>query len=114
MHDDQVLQPNMGYYLYKRKKHDEYLAIIRNIQQCSLRERAYVFWDAFRISNSSIGERLREAKNTDLKNIEHQYSRYNRKTVEERLQGVKIPDAQMERIEEEFGTIIGVFGSGRD
>ncbi|KAK3940209.1 hypothetical protein QBC46DRAFT_435241 [Diplogelasinospora grovesii] len=102
---DELTHPNLGYHLFKRSDWDVYLPIIRGKENYRLRERAYVFWDAGRISSPAATYNLREARDVGSDRLNQLLDREGRKSPEERLEGVSIPKTQMEKIEHEFGSL---------
>ncbi|KAM0514454.1 hypothetical protein ACHAPE_006747 [Trichoderma viride] len=104
--DNHLSHPNLGYYRFKRWEEEIYFGILRgSIQSCPLRERAFVFWDADRILCPRVSDQLQRARHMDSARVDLQFKRSTGKSAEERLKGVRIPKAQMERIVEEFGSL---------
>ncbi|KAF5009964.1 hypothetical protein FDECE_3871 [Fusarium decemcellulare] len=68
----------------------------------AIRHLGYVFWDAARIRSPAVHERLVAAKHAPTDDFHIVFRR--RKSVEARLEGVKLPRDQMKRIEKEFGS----------
>nr|WOD45472.1 hypothetical protein [Trichoderma atroviride] len=98
--------PNLGYYRFKCSEELVYFRILHDsILSCPLRERAFVFWDADRILSPVVNDQLQRARHMDPVRVNLQFNRYKGKSAEERLKGVSIPRAQMERIIEEFGSV---------
>ncbi|KAI1452305.1 hypothetical protein F4805DRAFT_41470 [Annulohypoxylon moriforme] len=104
--NNHLSHPNLGYYRFKRSEEIIYFRILNNsILNCPLRERAFVFWDADRILCPVVSDQLQRARSMDPVKVDLQFDRYEYKSAEERLKGVRIPWAQMERIIEEFGSV---------
>ncbi|KAM0471214.1 hypothetical protein ACHAPX_009394 [Trichoderma viride] len=101
--DNHLSHPNLGYYRFKRSEELVYFRILHSsIESCALRERAYVFWDADRILCPVVSDQLQRATHMDSESVELRFDRSTGKSAEERLKGVRIPSAQMDRIIEEF------------
>lgn len=108
--DNQPSHANLGYYLFKRSEHHIYFRIRRDgILNCPIREAAFVFWDAERILRPSVSDNLRKIRCMDPVRVNQLYNRDKGKSAEERLEGVRIPKAQMERINEEFGSVFDLW-----
>lgn len=104
--DNHLSHPNLGYYRFKRSEHLIYFGILHDsISDCPLRERAYVFWDADRILSPVVSDQLQKASHMDWVKVNMQFNRYKGKSVEERLKGVRLPREQMEKMNEDFGSI---------
>ncbi|KAM0452610.1 hypothetical protein ACHAPV_009371 [Trichoderma viride] len=104
--DNHLSHPNLGYYRFKRSEEEIYFGIIHNsIHNCPLRERAFVFWDADRILCPGVSDQLQRAGDMDPVTVHLQFNRSKGKSAEERLKGVSIPFAQMDRMVEEFGSL---------
>lgn len=103
--DRDISRPNLGWYLFKRADEELYFQISHaGIMNSPLRERAFVFWDADRISGRAVKDDLQRAGDMDPEEVDLLFDRSTRKSAEERLEGVRIPRAQMERIDKEFGS----------
>ncbi|KAF4955763.1 hypothetical protein FGADI_4334 [Fusarium gaditjirri] len=70
-----------------------------------LRRLGYVFWDSWRIQSPQMSHRLRAVEKMTYDEIHELFNRPWRKGAEARLQGVKLPRDQFEKIEREFGYI---------
>ncbi|PNP40703.1 hypothetical protein TGAMA5MH_07410 [Trichoderma gamsii] len=104
--DNHLSHPNLGYYRFKRSEEEIYFGILNaSILSRPLRERAFVFWDADRILCPVVSDQLQKARRMDPERVHLQFDRYEGKSAEERLKGVRIPRVQMDRIVEEFGSL---------
>ncbi|UKZ72330.1 uncharacterized protein TrAtP1_013273 [Trichoderma atroviride] len=104
--NNHLSHPNLGYFRFKRSKEEVHFRILHDsILNCPLRERAYVFWDTDRILCPVVSDQLQKARYMDPEMVDLQFDRYEVESAEERLKGVQIPWAQMERIIEEFGSV---------
>ncbi|KAM0462232.1 hypothetical protein ACHAO4_001433 [Trichoderma viride] len=104
--DNHLSHPSLGYYQFKRSEEEVYFGILNaSILDCPLRERAFVFWDAGRILCPVVSDQLQRARYMDPVMVNLQFNRFKGKSAEERLKGVRIPRAQMQRIDEEFGSV---------
>ncbi|KAJ3545848.1 hypothetical protein NM208_g2306 [Fusarium decemcellulare] len=102
--DDDTFSRNLGYRLFGKKRGDNnYMLIFRaRIDRLTIRHLGYVFWDAARIRSPAVYEKLVAAKRAPTDDFHLVFRR--RKSVEARLEGVKLPRDQMKRIEKEFGS----------
>lgn len=102
---DRPCSPNLGYFLFRLTRQRVYARIYdihgKPVYE-PLREMGYVFWDANRIKIPHVKEHLDNAKNAPRNGPF--FCRWIReKSVEERLDGVLLPESEMERIEREYG-----------
>ncbi|KAG9249744.1 uncharacterized protein F5Z01DRAFT_466790 [Emericellopsis atlantica] len=103
--DDDPRRPSLGYYSFKRPDQDVYLEISHEgILNAPLRERAFVFWDAARVTQPMVRDSLREASQARTDEVNRILNRHERQSPEERLEGVKMPRAVMDTIMAEFGS----------
>ncbi|KAF5715891.1 hypothetical protein FMUND_6640 [Fusarium mundagurra] len=70
-----------------------------------LRQLGYVFWDSWRIQSPEVSDRLRAVEKMTYDEIHELFNRPWRNGAEARLQGVKLPRDEFEKIEREFGYI---------
>lgn len=97
--------PNLGWHLFKRSKQEVYFGIRHTgILNCPLRDGAFVLWDAEGIARPAVTYNLREAGCMGSGRVHLLFGQAKRKCPEQRLENVRIPRAQMERIIEEFGS----------
>ncbi|OJJ46905.1 hypothetical protein ASPZODRAFT_131811 [Penicilliopsis zonata CBS 506.65] len=90
---------NLGWVEFRRFKFDRYPD---SYGSPPLRAQGYVFWDERRIHSPGVAEKLDEAQAMDQFEAERIFDCKRRKRPREILAGVKIPRAEMERIEKEF------------
>ncbi|KAF4334732.1 hypothetical protein FBEOM_11414 [Fusarium beomiforme] len=106
--DDDPSAENLGYCVF-RKNRDRghiYIAITHQGSYYStLRQLGYVFWDSDRIRSSEISARLEAAGAMTVDELYKRFDRRTRKGVEARLEGLKLPREQFDKIEREFGYI---------
>ncbi|SPO01735.1 uncharacterized protein DNG_04408 [Cephalotrichum gorgonifer] len=95
---------NVGYDLFRTQDRRIYNNG-RDVTYCPLRERGYVFWDTSRIQIPSIRRRLEEARDMSSEAIVST-SWLQRKSVEERLRGVELPQSEFRKICKIFGEVI--------
>jgi hypothetical protein len=103
--DNHVSHPNLGYFRFKRSEQLIYYGINNCILNYPLRERAFVFWDTDRILCPTVSNQMQRARHMDPVKVHLQFDRYESKSAEERLEGVRIPRAQMERIMNKFESL---------
>ncbi|KAF4122762.1 hypothetical protein GMORB2_7069 [Geosmithia morbida] len=102
-HDPHRPPAGAGYGLFNRDGQDVYWEASTYRYQ-ALRERAFVFWDSERISGSpEMTRSLEEAASIFGMKLFQLYDRTGRLSVEDRLQGVRIPREHISRIYDEFG-----------
>lgn len=81
-----------------------YRPIKLGLQRCPLRLRAYMFWDGKRILSPAVRRSLtEESRRRDVADYALRGNRPNRPSVENKLKGVMIPNAEMDKIYEDFG-----------
>ncbi|KAF5005000.1 hypothetical protein FDECE_8525 [Fusarium decemcellulare] len=106
--DDDPSHSNLGYRLFRKtgQTGKVHLGIhLTGSSYSSLRQLGYVFWDADRILSPEVFEELSEAEIMSWDEIHLRFDRRMRPTAEDRLKGVMLPGPQMERIEQEFGSV---------
>ncbi|KAF4458735.1 hypothetical protein FALBO_14519 [Fusarium albosuccineum] len=102
--DDDTFSRNLGYRLFDQKRGDDaYMLIFRTrIDRLTIRHLGYVFWAVARIRSPAVHEKLVAAQHAPTNDFHLVFRR--KKSVEARLEGVKLPRDQMKRIEKEFGS----------
>ncbi len=102
---DQPSHPNLGYALFN--KWDVYSPIVyfRGPDNCPLRQRAFVFWDAERILLPAVNNSLQEAVTSEMRERLIFRAHPSTASAQQRLDGFGIPRTQMERITQEFGSV---------
>lgn len=104
INDDSLSCVNLGLSSFERLKKGLYIPIRLHSAHSFLRERAFMFCDSERvIQNSEITRSIHEAASTSDKAARRLYRRCGQKTVEERLEGIRISELQMDRLEQKFG-----------
>ncbi len=108
--DDQPSHANLGYYLYKPSDREVYIGIVNDgaldVSNCPLRQLGFVFWDAARISMPAVAAQLRNAQRMDHAEANALFNRSARESAEDRLMGVMIPAIEMEKIVDEFESVL--------
>lgn len=102
---DNPSQANVGYRLFRPDDGRVYGQIYDHFHvpmYSPLRERGYVFWDAARIDDGVSRRSLVQARDVSDETADSM-SWMARTSVEERLQGVRMPLSVKERITREFG-----------
>ena len=102
---DQAPDENLSYYLLRRKGQLVYHQIydrFRDLMYDPLRERGYVFWDITRIQAPNVYRNLEKSRDVSRHTVRC-HSRRERRSVQERLQDVRLARSQMERVSREFG-----------
>ena len=94
---------NRGYSLVEHRKGNYYLPIKIALKYYALRERGFVFWDTGRICQRQAMNSLQEAVCMDKEAAHQLYDRAPRKSVEERLEGIRVPRIARDRLMDEFG-----------
>ncbi|KAF5609010.1 hypothetical protein FPANT_276 [Fusarium pseudoanthophilum] len=105
---DDPSRENLGYVLFgnNHSMGTVYLPIDPTGSHHSiLRRLGYVFWDSWRIQSPEVSDRLRAVEKMTYDEIHELFNRPWRNGAEARLQGVKLPRDQFEKIEMEFGYI---------
>ena len=110
--DRDISRPNLGWWfafedpeqvLYFQNNDVWFQISDDGIINSPLRERAFVFWDADRLTGPAWDNLLR-AKNMAPAEVDRLFDRSARKSAEEQLLGVRLPQTLMDRIEREFGS----------
>ncbi|KAL9573947.1 hypothetical protein ACKAV7_001891 [Fusarium commune] len=105
---DDPSRENLGFILFGKNDNmgTAYLPIDPTGSHYSiLRRLGYVFWDSWRIQSPKMSDRLKAVEKMTYDEIHELFNRPWRKGAEARLQGVKLPRDQFEKIEREFGYI---------
>ncbi|KAJ3543274.1 hypothetical protein NM208_g3654 [Fusarium decemcellulare] len=105
--DDDPSHSNLGYRQFRKtgQTGKVHLGIhLTGSSYSSLRQLGYVFWDSGRIQTPEVLEKLSAAERMSWDEIRLRFDRRKRETAESLLKGTKLPIAEMERIEQEFGS----------
>jgi hypothetical protein len=94
---------NQGFSLVEHRGGKYYLSIEHTHAYYALRERGWVFWNSGRISQRQVVNSLDEAISMNNEAARQRYDRATRKSVEERLEGVRVPRIERDRLMDEFG-----------
>lgn len=104
--EDDQSYGNLGYYIFKPSTQDIYLKInLFNRREHFLREFGYVFWDAERIRTPAVFDKLRQAGVLEVVESCRLYDQKDYQNFKNQLRGVMLPQNEMRRIENEFGSI---------
>jgi len=97
---DHPLQPNMGYYAFKRSANERYLGVYRS-DSWAVRTMGYVFWDLGRLRQPAVWAKLREASKMTGDHARAAYDPSLHTSAEEKLQGIRISVQLMEELRSE-------------
>lgn len=104
-HDDEPCQPNYGWaHLRSPSRMDDYIG--DELSQAPLRARAWVFWDKKRIvgGGGAAYQALSAARRMDYDRLLDLYDRSQRRSGEERLSGVRLPQDIQEKILDKYAS----------
>jgi hypothetical protein len=94
---------NSGLEVFESLKSSRHIPFRLGSARSFLRQRAYVFWDSARIDQTDeVTRNMREAASPGTRAARQRFDRRRRKSVEERLEGIRVPHAQMHRLAKEF------------
>lgn len=109
---------NLRYFRFGRQAveegdqlHDQIYVQFNNLPEHPLRQRGYVFWDWRRIETPAVTNSLADARGVSEDTI-LSTSWLRRRSVEARLQGVRILQEEKKRVVEEFGGRCYLSGGG--
>lgn len=101
--DDSSSCVKSGLEVFNILKSGRYIRFRLGSNRSFLLQRVYVFWDSARIYQSDeVIRNICEAASPGTIAARQVLSRYRRKSVEEWLEGVRVPHEQMDRLEKEF------------
>ncbi|KAH7305293.1 hypothetical protein B0I35DRAFT_414070 [Stachybotrys elegans] len=106
---------NFGYWTFKRSSDSTYIHVYRPTSiHFPLREFGYMFWDSDRFAVSDWMEVFKEASELRYIHIANRLVWPGQPTVEERLQGIYLLHAEMQKIQQKFGSKMELWGDPYD
>lgn len=103
VNDDSSSCVNSGLEVFELLKSSYPVPFRLGSSRSFLRQRAYVFWDSARIyQNDEVTRNIREAASPGTRAARQLFDRRRRLSVEDRLEGIRVPRADMRRLEREF------------